>query len=150
MEVVETRASHVEPLRTAANSSFACVSDAVGYARRTSSRSMGESTLVESSRGFPRNSSLCLNRVGSPCAECSCCFNAFTSQSAATSSTTGMLATSCPDIILIRSIAMAKRMARGAWQPVGTYCNYCNEEEQPHAKHFVSAQKAHKRQQCIC
>ena len=98
----------MEPYFAAANSSFACVSDAVRYGTTTSSMSMGESTWAVSSRGLPgspRRYNFCMNREGNPCTTFSRRFSVATWQSAAANSATGMHATSCPDIILTRNIS---------------------------------------------
>ena len=70
------------------------------YESRTKLNSMAASRGVASSTGLPQWKSLCLNRVGKPCNRCNCSFNALTSLR----SGSGMLATSPPDSIVMRSI----------------------------------------------
>ena len=99
--LVAAQASDAEPFSAAFSSWLVCALEAVEYASRTNSRSMDDSSFTKSSKACPQNSSLCLNREGIPCKRFSRCFSALTSPDSAT----GMVATSCPDIIRMCNIA---------------------------------------------
>ena len=102
MGLCNDQACVADPFLEAVASFLARDCEAVEYDSRTNSSSMGEANCAESSKGLPSRRSLCRNRGGKPCERFSSCFNALTSLNFST----GTLATSSPESILMRSIAI--------------------------------------------